>query len=194
MTYRIEAIELFVRETKPARAVFSLGKKGGGGDAKTKLISPLGHVRMVLKTSGGTETFGCSGDRLSVRWLDKRPGRSHGRKRRELVSLIETARAVYLKHREFASPFDHWRKCHALIMKAGRAADQEDLSSSFASALMERAMLDAVCRLSGKPLFQMVKADRLGFRPAAVHRELGKLKFPQVLPARPNTALFIRHT
>ena len=194
MAYRITAIELLVRETKPARAVFSLGKKGGGGDARKKLISPLAHVRMVVKATGGKETFGCSADRLSVRWLDKRPGRSHDGKRRELVSLVETAREVYLKHSEFDSPFDQWRKCHPLIMKAGRAAKQEDLSSSFASALMERAMLDAVCRLDGKPLFQMLKADRLGFQPGAVHKELEKLKFPHVLPTRPNTELFIRHT
>ena len=194
MKYRIQSIELYVRETKPARAVFALGKAGDAGKTKPRLISPLGHVRMILKDEQGNETFGCAGDRLSVRWLDKRKGRSHDRKRRELVSLIETGRDIWLKQREFKSPFAQWQNCHTAIMRAGRSAKQEDLTSSFASALFERAMLDAVCRLAKKSLFEMVKTDRLGFEPAKIHRDLGKLNFARTLPARPVTRIAIRHT
>lgn len=194
MSYRIEKTELYVRETKPGRMTFALGKKGGTGDVKEGLLNPLAHVRLVLKNSKGATAFGCAADRLSVRWLDKRPGRSTGLKRRELVSLIYTARDIYVKTPEFATPFQKWRDCHPLVMKAGRKAKQEDLSSSFASALMERAIVDAVCRLEGKSVYNMVKTDRLGFRPASVHPELGKLKFPHVVPSRPVTQFSIRHT
>lgn len=194
MTYRIENIELYVRETKPGRMTFSLGKKGGTGDIKKGLLNPLGHVRLGLKKSNGDSTFGCSGDRLSVRWLDKRPGRDTDLKRRELVSLINTSREIYLKNPEFESPFQKWRECHPLVMKAGRAAGQEDLTTSFASAIMERAIIDAVCRIEGKSFFEMLKEDRLGFRPAEVHSEIGNLKFPQAIPDRPITQFSIRHT
>ena len=109
MSYRIASIELYVRETKPGRMVFALGKQGGTGDVKKGLINPLGHVRLMLRDSAGRTTFGCSGDRLSVRWLDKRPGRDTDRKRRELVSLIQTAREIYLQKPQFESPFQKWR-------------------------------------------------------------------------------------
>ncbi|MCH8828342.1 MAG: hypothetical protein IID45_02060 [Planctomycetes bacterium] len=194
MSYRIEKIELYVRETKPGRMTFSLGKQGGGGDAKKGLLNPLGHVRLVLSNSKGVTTFGCAADRLSVRWLDKRPGRSLDLKRRELVSLIDVAREIYSKKPNFDTPFQIWRKCHPLVMKAGRAAKQVDLSSSFASALMERAIIDAVCRLEGKSVFQMVKTDRLGFRPQEIHPELGRFKFTQFVRSRPLTQFSIRHT
>lgn len=194
MNYHVQSIELYVRETKPARAVFALGKDGDAGKSKPRLVSPLAHVRMIVKDEQGNETFGCAGDRLSVRWLDKRKGRSHDRKRRELVALIESATEIWLKHREFKSPFNQWQKCHTAIMRTGRMAKQEDLTSSFASALFERAMLDAVCRLAKKPLFEMVKSDRLGFQPATFHPDLGKLNFTRALPAKPLTKIAIRHT
>ena len=194
MVYRIARIELYVRETRPGRMTFSLGKHGGTGAAAKPLRSPLGHVRMIVRDSSGRETFGCSGGRLSVRWFDKRPGRSKGRKLRELVALIQTARDIYLHKPAFKSPFSKWHACHEQIMHAGRTQGQENLTSAFASALMEEALLDAVCRLHGKSIFQMLKADRLGFRPAVVHKELAGLQFPRVMPNRPLTTFWIRHT
>ena len=194
MAYQIESIELYLRETPPGRMAFSLGKKGGTGDAKQELLNPLGHVRLMLRDSSGATTFGCSADRLSVRWLDKRPGRNKSLKLRELVQLIHQARDIFLKRPEFESPFDKWRQCHPEIMKVGKALGQEDLTSSFASALMERAMLDAVCRIEGQPIYQMVKKDRLGFRPATIHPEIGKLPFPQIISTRPLTQFYVRHT
>lgn len=194
MSYRIDGVELYVRETLPGRMAFSLGQQGRSAEAAQRTRNPLGHVRVILRNSRGDKTFGCSADRLSVRWLDKRPGRSQARKRRDLVALIHAARDIYLDTPEFDSPFGHWLDCHRRIMKAGRDAGQEDLTSSFASALLERAVLDAVCRLHGQPIFQMLKQDRLGLRPQHVHPELAGISFSQVLPSVPRTEIYIRHT
>ncbi len=193
MTYRIKNIELFVRETPPGRMAFAIGKRNQTAPPQ-RLTSPLGHVRLELENDRGDTTFGCAGDRLSVRWLDKRPGRSRGLKLRELVDLITFAREVHLQAPQFETPFAHWQACHKKIMQAGRQRQQEDLTSAFASALFERAILDAVSRLEGKSLFEMVRTDKLGIRPAQVHPELRDLPFPEILPARPATEFFIRHT
>ena len=122
MGYTIENVELFVRETLPGRMAFALGKQGA--EKAEPLSNPLGHVRLTLRDSKGGRTFGCAGDRLSVRWLDKRPGRSREVKLGELVALIGQARAIYLAHPEFDTPFQHWRSSHDRIMEAGRARDQ----------------------------------------------------------------------
>jgi len=193
MKYRIKTIELYVRETKPGRMAFAIGKQSGGV-SKTQLTSPLGHVRLVLENDQGDSTFGCAADRLSVRWLDKRPGRSRGLKLNELVDLIEFARATYLKAAEFHSPFTLWQECHKAIMRAGRKRGQEDLTSSFASALMERAILDGVSRLEGLSLFEMIRRDRLGIKPAEIHPELEGLKLTAILPPQQKTSFYIRHT
>lgn len=194
MSFSIKAIELYVRETKPGRMHFSLGK-----DAKTKrgqigLLNPIGHMRLILKDTKGNETFGCSADRLSVRWLDKRPGRSLDLKRRELVRLMNQGRDMALAAGEFATPFEFWQKVHPQIMKLGRETNQEDLTSSFVSAQFERAVLDAFCRAHSQPIFQMVKANQLGFDASQLHPELQKFPFEQSLPQAPLTSFSIRHT
>jgi hypothetical protein len=194
MRYRIKSIELYVRETPPGRMAFALGKQGGTGDIAKGLLNPLGHVRLVLADAKGRETFGCSGDRLSVRWLDKRPGRSLDLKRRELVKLIHDARAVHLAQPDFDSPFAHWLSCHKQIMKIGKKSDQENLSSAFASALFERAILDAVCRIEQQSIFAMVKRNALGMQADHVHPELKGFAYEKFLPNRPLTEFNIRHT
>ncbi|MCZ6793387.1 MAG: hypothetical protein O7J95_07220, partial [Planctomycetota bacterium] len=191
MAFTIRDIQLRVRETEPGRMVFALGK--AAGEAK-RLTNPLAHVRLVLRDASGKETFGTSGDRLSVRWLDKRPGRTRGAKLRDLVDLIYRAREIWLAERSFSSPFEKWLSAHRKILRAGRAAGQEDLTSSFASALLERALLDAVCRLAGRSFFEMARGDRLGFLPARIHPELDGVRPGEYLPAQPLTRLNIRHT
>ncbi len=190
--YRIERIELYTRVTPPGRMAFAIGKQDGS--APKPLSNPVGHVRMVLRDAEGNRTFGCSGERLSVRWLDKRPGRNRHQKLSELVSLIEQARRTYLERPGFDSPFDEWLSGYHRILEAGRAAGQVDLTSAFASSLMERAMLDGVCRLAGKSLFRMVREDRLGFRPQAVHAELKGLRTTDYVRSQPVTCFHIRHT
>lgn len=194
MLYSIAAIELYVRETQPGRMLFSLGKMKADSSARQGLTNPLGHVRLILRDANGRETFGCSGDRLSVRWLDKRPGRSEDLKRRELVSLIEFARDVSLMTPEFSTPFEFWRHVHPAVMAQGRQRNQEDLTSSFAAALFERAVIDAYCRAEGLSFFEAVKQDRIGFKPQEIHPEIGSMPFPEMIHQQPLTSFFIRHT
>ncbi len=190
--YRIELIELYVRMTPPGRLAVAIGKNTGEKPKPER--NPIAHVRMIVSDARGNKTYGCSGDRMSVRWLDKRPGRTESQKLCELVELCEKARDVYLQEPEFDNPFEKWLGCYKEIHAAGRAANQEDLTSSFASALMERAMLDAVCRLAGEPIFKMFKENRLGFNPGAVLPELKGFALHEYLPDQPQTKVHARHT
>jgi hypothetical protein len=79
-------------------------------------------------------------------------------------------------------------------MAAGRRDGQETLTASFASALLERSVLDAAARLHSKPIYQMVREKQLGLDLAAVHPALDGIDFAGLLPARPRTRFHIRHT
>ena len=190
MSYTIKHIELFVRETKPGRIAFKIGSAAKA----ERRTNPLAHVRLILADDKGREAFGCSGDRLSVRWLDKRPGRDRGLKLRELIDLIHVAREIYLGEPSLETPFEKWLKAHPKIMAAGARTKQEGLSSSFASALIERALVDAFCRLNNAPVFQMLRHDRLGFAAHLADADLPKLSTSAWLPSRPVTRLKVRHT
>ena len=194
MTYEIKNITFYVRETKPARFPSALGKAARSDQPPQHVTSPLCHVRLTLRDDQGNETFGCAADRLSVRWLDKRPGKSTGQKRRELAALVEHARDATMRQPRFETPFQKWLEVYPEITRAGRQTNQEALTASFAAALLERAILDGVCRLAGKSLFEMLQADQLGFRPGTLHPELKQLDFPRLLPRFPVTEINIRHT
>ncbi len=190
MSYTIKHIELFVRETKPGRIAFKIGSAAKA----ERRTNPLAHVRLILADDKGREAFGCSGDRLSVRWLDKRPGRDRGLKLRELIDLIYEAREIYLGEPKLETPFEKWLQAHPKIMAAGARTKQEGLSASFASALIERALVDAFCRLNNASVFQMFREDRLGFAAHRADADLPRLPVAAWLPARPATRLKLRHT
>ena len=59
MTYRIKALELYVRETPPGRMAFAIGKQAAKGPPR-RLTSPLGHLRLVLENDRGDTAFGWS--------------------------------------------------------------------------------------------------------------------------------------
>ncbi len=189
-TYHIENIQLFVRETKPGRVAFKIGSAA----VAERRTNPLVHVRMVVSDSTGKRTWGTAGDRLSVRWLDKRPGRSRGLKLRELIKLIASARRTLLEQSNFETAFGCWRSFHPRIMAEGRRSGQEELTASFASALMERAVIDAVSRLHDKSTYRMVSENLLGIDPHTVHPELQSEDIAGYVTPAPRTRFYIRHT
>lgn len=201
MKYRIEAIDLLIRPLTPDRFDFAIGKQsarksGAAAGARQPPRRPpaVGLCRLKLKTADGRTIVGCSGDRLSYGWLDKRPERDSLTKLRSLVELLHSARNTWLDAPEFDSLFPHWLGRHREIESIGSQKGHELLSSSFASAFIERAVTDAVCRAEGLSIFEAVKKSRLGIDPGLVHAELKGVRIADWIPGRPRTRFFIRHT
>ncbi len=189
MKYRIESIDLFIRRLPPDRIGFSIGKL-----KVPRRPSAYGLCRLVLKTEEGHRVTGCSGDRPSYGWLDKRTDIEPLDKLRNLIALQESARDAWLEEPAFDSVFEHWLDRHHAIVERGTAAGHEPLSASYASAFIERAVIDAVCRAESNPLWSALQQGRLGFRPGAVHPELESYDLVASLPPRPRTRFHIRHT
>ncbi len=201
MKYRIEAIDLLIRSLPADRFDFAIGKQAAvEGDEKNAPRQPprrpsaFGVCRLTLKTDDGRTLVGCSGDRPSYGWLDKRTDRDSLTKLRALIALMHSARDIWLAKPEFDSLFPHWLARHREIETAGAEQGHEPLSSAFASAFIERAVTDAVCRAEDLSIFEAVKQDRLGIDPSLVHAELKGVRLSDWIPARPRTLFFIRHT
>ena len=62
MRYRIERIDLFVRETPPARMVLALGKEATSGAPPGRIRNAVGYVRLSLRDSRGRTAFGCAAE------------------------------------------------------------------------------------------------------------------------------------
>lgn len=200
MAYRIESIEVFVRETPPGRMSFVIGKQKKPANAKVKPSAgkrrPRGILmcRMEISDDRGHKAWGASGDRPSFGWLDKSPKYDSEQKLQRLFDLVQIARNYNLDHRRFNSPFEQWLGCHSEVQRVARATDHESLSASWASSIMERAMIDAVCRLHDQSFFKMLQGNRLGLDPGRLFPELKKTSLSKLLPRRPLSRFYIRHT
>ncbi len=197
MSYRLESIELFVRPLPQARMPFVFGKalRTDRRTTEAKRRPPgLLLVHATVTNDGKQSAIGMSGDRPSFGWLDKRDTIDDTGKLDRLLDLITAAREVYLEEGAFANPFELWRRCYRRIQGLGAEADHEALSASFASALFERAVIDAVCRIEGASLFEALHRGLLGVDPGAIFPQLEDLNLPDILSARPRQQIFIRHT
>lgn len=196
--HHLESIDLFVRETPPDRMLFSIGETADGGKAKAaKKRRPLAIllVRIRLSSDDGRSAEGCSGDRPSFGWLDKRPEREPEEKLDDLLDLVESARGIYLERgKNFDNAFSLWQEASETVMAHARETGAEDLMGSYASALFERAVIDALCRLEKRPFHAMVRANALGIEPGQVHPELQDFPFARIFPEAPRTRFHIRHT
>ncbi len=193
MAYHIESIEVFVRETPPGRMAFLIGKQEGNKPPPKRRPRGILICRMNITDDRGRKSWGASGDRPSFGWLDKRKKYGSEQKLARLFALVNSARKVWLDSPKFETPFAQWKKCHAEIQGIGKTTDHESLSSSYASALFERAMIDAVCRLHGESVFEFLKRDRLGLPVETLFPKLRGTRHPRLLPRRSRTSFFIRH-
>lgn len=189
MPYRLESVELLIRPTTPDRMSFAIG-----GVAKKRRPLAILVAKVAVADDRGHRSWGVSADRPSFGWLDKRRSSTPVEMLERLFDLCRAAREVYLEQPRFDSPFALWRRCWPGVLKIARQREHESLSASYASSLLERAVLDAVCRLQEVNVFQAITGPVSGFDPSGVHPQLAKFPWRRFLPRRPRSRFHIRHT
>ena len=149
------------------------------------------ELKLCLSNSNGASSVGCSADWPSFGWLDKRPD---VQPKQKLVDLIElaAASAKSIIGARFETPFDAWRDLYADL--SSRHQDKVPLCLSFCIALVERALIDAFCRINKQPFFNALQQNTLGIKPEAVHPELDGFQWLNHLPQKPLDTVYIRHT
>ena len=191
MPYQIKSIDLFVRQIPPPRMDFSIGK---GSSLFPEWMRANVEVRLMLATDDGRSSFGCAADWPSFGWLDKRPNIDPKQKLVELLELIQVAKQVFLANANFNSVFDCWFNSQADLLAVPQTQSAVPLCSSFAVALFERALIDAVCRIDGISFFEAIQTDRLGFDAGKIHRELDGKILSEALPNKPFSKIHVKHT
>lgn len=189
MPYHLESIDLLVRQTPPDRMSFAIG-----GVAKKRRPRAIVLVRVQVSDGQGRRSWGVSADRPSFGWLDKRRTHTPDEMLSRLFELVRESRKIYLANPKFKSPFEMWARCWPQIERVAKQSDHESLSASYASALLERAIIDATCRLHEIPLFKAVTENLIGFAPEQLHPVTRGFPWQKYLPSRPRTQFHIRHT
>jgi hypothetical protein len=184
--FTLNPFEFFVRPTR-TRFPFRYGIAN---------MTEVPHLFVRTRVTVGSESsFGLTSEGLPPKWFTKNPSTSFEQDLPEMLEVI--SHAARLAKQMAQSPisfFDFWRELYQQQETWARSRGLAPLLSNLGVSLVERAVLDGLCRIAGQPLHQIIAWNRLGLRLGEVYPELGDARPCDLLPAAPLNACFVRHT
>ncbi len=144
---------------------------------------------------GNKSSFGLTSEGLPPKWFTKNPATTFDQDLPEMLEVI--SHAAKLAEQIAQTPvtfFDFWRELYRQQCEWAKSRSLAPLLANLGVSLVERAVLDGLCRLAEQPLHRLVAADRLGLRLGEIYAELGDAQPRDLLPAAPLEACFVRHT
>lgn len=140
MRFRVTRIELYERDVR-LRLPFRFG-------VVTLTESPQAFARVRIRLEDGRESQGAAAELLAPKWFDKDPALSNEDNYEQLRRSLAVARGAYLAH-EARTAWDH-------------ASPARGLVENYGPALLDRAVLDALCRALGVSFYRAVQANLVG--------------------------------
>lgn len=151
-------------------------------------------ARVRVRREDGREGVGYAADALAAKWFDKNPALSDGQNQDQLRKALELTRDAYMAA-PLATAFDLYADHYRALLDAGRAVQLPPLVTSYGSALLDRAVLDALCRIDGVSFWQAMHGNLPGLRAHAIVPDLDDFALaPFLRELQPLQRLQVRHT
>jgi hypothetical protein len=151
-------------------------------------------VRAHVRLDDGREGFGYAAEALAAKWFDKNPALSDAQNHDQLRKSIEIAADAY-REAPPSTPFDLFADNYRYQLRAGRGVELPPLVASYGNALLDRAVLDAVCRMFGVSFWTAMRSNLAGMTPHPVIPDLAGFDFGAFLAGLvPVTSIEARHT
>jgi len=159
-------------------------------------MTEVPHLFVRTQVTVGNETsFGLTSEGLPPKWFTKNPATTFEQDLPEMLEVIaHAARLAEQIAQEPVSFFDFWRELYRQQEGWAKSRGSPPLLSNLGVALVERAVLDGLCRIVGQPLHHMIRANRLGLQLGEIYADLGTAEPRDLLPATPLDSCFVRHT
>jgi len=154
MRFSVEDIAFLERDVR-LRMPFRFG-------VVTLTQSPQAFVRARILLQNGKESEGAAAELLAPKWFDKNPALSNEDNFEQLRASLRLAREAYLAGGENTA-FGHWSAHYASQIERGARQGLNSLVACYGPALIDRALLDALCRALGVPFYEAVRKNLPGF-------------------------------
>jgi hypothetical protein len=151
--FRIAEIDLFERDVR-LRMPFRFG-------VVTLTEAPQAFVRVRILLEDGREAIGGAAELLAPKWFDKNPALSNADNFDQLRVALALSREAYWSGGS-DSAFGHHRAHYQSQIDAGAAHGLNSLVACYGPALIDRALIDALCRALGVSFYAAVQGNLLG--------------------------------
>lgn len=161
-------------------------------------VTTLRRARQAIVTvrirSEGREAIGRAAELLAPKWFDKSLDLSDADNVLQLQQAMEMVRRRYLGTSELLTAFDlHALHDAAHREEAGRCG-LNGLVAGFGSAVIDKAVVAALCRLEGVSFFELIRGNHIGLT-AAYTPDLADTNLNQfLLGLSPARTIIARHT
>jgi hypothetical protein len=138
----------------------------------TEAPQAFAHAR--IKLENGKEAWGASAELLAPKWFDKDPKLSNEDNFKQLRRALRIAREAYVSP-EPNTAWGHWRAHYKPQIAEGRRNGLNALTACFGPALIDRALLDALCRALGLSFFDALRKNIVGLDHAPEVRQAAEI-------------------
>jgi hypothetical protein len=182
--FRVVAIEPYERPVA-LRIPFRFG-------AATVTHAPQVFVRACIVLDDGREARGTAAELMIPKWFDKSPQKSNTDNIDDLRRSVSFAAAAYTMETRALTAFGHFAAHNATLIANGAGAGLNSLTSNYGPALIDRAVLDALCRALGVSFSAAIRVNLPGINTSlapdlagfAIHRFVAGLKSSSTIAAR----------
>jgi hypothetical protein len=151
-------------------------------------------LEVRIRLGDGREGAGYAAEALGAKWFDKNLALTDAQNHHQLRKSLELAVATYCATSPstafglFADSYEHQ-------MAACASLGLNPLIASYGPALLDRAVLDALCRLEGVSFYAAMRANLTGIAPHRIAPELAGFDFDRFFAGlSPAASIDVRHT
>lgn len=159
-------------------------------------MTDVPHLFLRAEVSvGGKTAEGVAAEGIAPKWFEKNPAtRFEEDDLPRMNAVIANAARLAGALPEAGSFFAFWRQLYDAQMAWAESRGMGGLLANLGTSLVERAVLDAMCRALGTTIFELLKQNACGIDLGAIDRGLDGMKPADVLAAKPLASIIVRHT
>jgi hypothetical protein len=150
MQFSVQHIDLFERDVR-LRMPFRFG-------IVTLTEAPQAFARARIRLENGKQAEGAAAELLAPKWFDKNPALTNEDNFEQLRTALRIAREAYLAGGSNTA-FGHFTSHYAGQIASGAKLGLNSLAACYGPALIDRALLDALCRALGISFYDAMRRN-----------------------------------
>ena len=157
---------------------------------------PQAFVRVRIGLADGRELHGAAAEMMAPKWFDKNLALSNEDNFNQLRDVLHLAREAYLSDPAPATAFGHFARHYDAHQLVCAARGYNPLLANYGPALIDRAILDALCRAHGASFYTAMQSNLAGIcGGSAGHAAFDHIDFNRFLATlTPAATIEARHT